>query len=126
MGIVVSALFVFVWDDAIPASNQRKRVDEATATAPKFTDVTSAVGVRFQYLASHTSKKYLIETMGAGVTLFDYDNDGRLDQFLVNGAPISDRKGFAVRYRYDGRQLSLFERQAGAFLGWARKRRSRA
>ena len=31
--------------------------------------------------------------MGAGVTLFDYDNDGRLDQFLVNGAPISDRIG---------------------------------
>jgi hypothetical protein len=90
MGIVVSALFVFVWDDAIPASNQRKSVDEATATAPKFTDVTSAVGVRFQYLASHTSKKYLIETMGAGVALFDYDNDGRLDLFLVNGAPISD------------------------------------
>ncbi len=88
MGIVVSALFVFVWDDAIPASNQRKSVDEATATAPKFTDVTSAVGVRFQYLASHTSKKYLIETMGAGVALFDYDNDGRLDLFLVNGAPI--------------------------------------
>jgi len=28
--------------------------------------------------------------MGAGVALFDYDNDGRLDLFLVNGAPIAD------------------------------------
>ncbi|MBV9885925.1 MAG: CRTAC1 family protein [Acidobacteria bacterium] len=28
--------------------------------------------------------------MGAGVALFDYDNDGRLDIFLVNGAPIAD------------------------------------
>ncbi|PYU40405.1 MAG: RNA-binding protein [Acidobacteria bacterium] len=28
--------------------------------------------------------------MGAGVALFDYDNDGRLDVFLVNGAPLSD------------------------------------
>jgi hypothetical protein len=78
MGIVVRALFVFVWDDAIPASNQRKRVDEATATAPTFTNVTSAVAVRFQYLASHTSMKYLIDTMGAGVALFDYNKDGRL------------------------------------------------
>jgi hypothetical protein len=28
--------------------------------------------------------------MGSGVALFDYDNDGRLDIFLVNGAPLSD------------------------------------
>jgi len=28
--------------------------------------------------------------MGGGVALFDYDNDGRLDIFLVNGAPLSD------------------------------------
>jgi hypothetical protein len=59
-------------------------------TPGKFTDVTSARGVHFQNLSSHTSKKYLIETMGAGVALFDYDNDGRLDIYLVNGAPLSD------------------------------------
>ncbi len=58
--------------------------------AAKFTDVTAALGVNFRNLASHTSKKYLIETMGGGVALFDYDNDGRLDLFLVNGAPLSD------------------------------------
>jgi hypothetical protein len=28
--------------------------------------------------------------MGAGVALFDYDNDDRLDIFLVNGAPLSN------------------------------------
>jgi len=56
----------------------------------KFNDVTSALGVEFRYLSSHTSRKYLIETMGPGVALFDYDNDGRLDLFLVNGAPIRD------------------------------------
>lgn len=56
----------------------------------KFVDVTSASGVHFQHLASHTSKKYLIETMGSGVALFDYDNDGLLDIFLVNGAPLAD------------------------------------
>lgn len=55
-----------------------------------FRDVTSALGVRFQYRSSHTAKHYLPETMGAGVALFDYDNDGRLDIFLVNGAPIKD------------------------------------
>jgi len=40
--------------------------------------------------ASPTSKKYLPEAMGSGVALFDDDNDGRLDIFFANGAPITD------------------------------------
>jgi hypothetical protein len=56
----------------------------------KFADVTSALGIHFNYMSSHTPKHYLPETMGAGVALFDYDNDGLLDIFLVNGAPILD------------------------------------
>src|SRR6202047_5159734 len=50
--------------------------------------LASALGVHFQYISSHTAKHYLPETMGAGVALFDYDNDGLLDIFLVNGAPL--------------------------------------
>jgi hypothetical protein len=56
----------------------------------KFTDVTAASGVRFIGVASHTSHKYLLETMGSGVAVFDYDNDGLLDLFFVNGAPFDD------------------------------------
>jgi hypothetical protein len=62
----------------------------STPEVARFTDVTSALGLSFQYVASHTAKKYLIETMGPGVALFDYDNDGRLDIFVVNGTPLSD------------------------------------
>lgn len=56
----------------------------------KFVDVTTESGVRFVGQASHTSKKYLVETVGSGVALFDYDNDGRLDIFFANGAPLKD------------------------------------
>ncbi len=62
----------------------------ARNTPGNFVDITTAAGVRFQHIATHTSKKYLLETMGSGVALFDYDNDGRLDIFLVNGAPLTD------------------------------------
>ena len=56
----------------------------------RFVDVTDKVGVKFQHQALHTTRKYLLETMGSGVALFDCDNDGRLDIFLVNGARYSD------------------------------------
>src|SRR3989440_11804127 len=73
------------------AGSQIAKLPEKPKVIPgKFIDVTSALGLHFQYMASHTSKKYLPETMGAGVALFDYDNDGRLDIFLVNGAPLRD------------------------------------
>ena len=67
-----------------------KSSPQNSPTPGKFVDVTSAVGVHFEHQAPHTSKKYLLETMGSGVALFDYDNDGRLDLFLVNGAEIND------------------------------------
>jgi enediyne biosynthesis protein E4 len=62
----------------------------AVDTPGNFIDTTQASGIHFQGVAAHTSKKYLIETMGSGVALFDYDNDGRLDVFFVNGAQLSD------------------------------------
>ena len=56
----------------------------------KFVDVTQQKGIQFTAVASHTSHKYLLETMGSGVAMFDYDNDGLMDLFFVNGAPLED------------------------------------
>jgi hypothetical protein len=82
------ALLVFL-TVSIPAQ-QSAKPSAAEIPQTRFTEVTAALGVHFQYLASHTPKHYLPETMGAGVALFDYDNDGRLDIFFVNGAPLND------------------------------------
>lgn len=61
------------------------------ATSPvTFTEVTALVGISFRHAASVTSQKYLLEAMGGGVALFDYDSDGRLDIYFTNGARLTD------------------------------------
>ena len=85
-------LFVLVCFVATAAYSQQNSgsAPPSEIVPAKFVDVTSQAGIHFMHQAPHTSRKYLIETMGSGVALFDCDNDGLLDVFLVNGAPFSD------------------------------------
>jgi hypothetical protein len=53
-----------------------------------YSDVTLSSGIHFKNNNSATPEKYLIETMTGGIAIFDYDNDGWPDVFLVNGAKI--------------------------------------
>ena len=87
-------LLAWVFGALVSIATAQQRPSTSTAAGAEnsdtFLDVTAQRGISFQYQASHTSKKYLLETMAPGVALFDYDNDGRLDIFLVNGAPLAD------------------------------------
>jgi hypothetical protein len=58
-------------------------------TTPTF-DLIRPKGTDFTLENSPTAKKYLIETMPGGVALFDYNNDGLLDIFLVNGGKLAN------------------------------------
>jgi FG-GAP-like repeat len=55
-----------------------------------FADVTAKSSIRFKQESSRTSQKYLPESMGGGVAMLDYNNDGHLDLFFVNGAQMQD------------------------------------
>jgi hypothetical protein len=80
---MASALAFTLWAQTAPAP-------QSGIVPAKFVDEAAARGVSFVHQAPHSTRKYLLETMGSGVALFDYDNDGRLDIFLVNGAPFPD------------------------------------
>ena len=64
--------------------------DAKKAPAVSFSDATAASGIDFTHVNGARGKKYLPETMGAGVALLDYDGDGKQDVFLVQGAEWPD------------------------------------
>jgi len=55
-----------------------------------FSNITSASNIDFKHAGSPTSKKFLLETMGGGVAIFDFNNDGRMDLFFTNGAALRE------------------------------------
>lgn len=63
--------------------------------AVNFTDVTRASGVHFQHVNGASPDKHLVETMGSGGLFFDYDNDGWIDIFLVDGGSLADSRTVA-------------------------------
>jgi hypothetical protein len=82
------------------------RVHAQAAAGVTFTDVTSASGISFRHTNGAFGKKYLPETMGAGVAVLDYDADGAQDLFFVNsthwpGRP--DKPGLPALYKNDGK-----------------------
>ena len=78
----------------------------ARATIPAFTDVATTSGITFRHQGSHTSQKYMIERMDAGVAFLDYDGDGLLDLYFVNGARV---RSYAARSRARRVRSALLE-----------------
>jgi hypothetical protein len=59
----------------------------AAAISPDefFTDVTDAAGITWKQFSGESPDRFMIEAASGGVAFFDYDGDGLLDIFLVNG-----------------------------------------
>jgi hypothetical protein len=56
-----------------------------------FTDITAASGIKFTHNSGRAGHKYLPETVGSGVAVFDADNDGWLDAVLINSRDWTSR-----------------------------------
>jgi hypothetical protein len=70
----------------MPAPRDRKSPIEGTPLGVSFVDVVKESGLAVKTIYGGEGKnKYLLETTGCGLAFYDYDNDGWLDVFLVNG-----------------------------------------
>src|SRR5262250_3492127 len=75
-------------------------------------ELVRPAGLDFTHRNSPTGQKYLIETMGGGVALFDYNNDGLLDIFLVNSGKLTDPMVFPETFdRHEPRYWNRLFRQ---------------
>ena len=94
-----------------------------TAIKIAFTDVTAQAGITFRHVAS-PEKKYIVESMSGGVALFDYDNDGDLDIYLVNSLTVDlvKTKGKTKSYLYrnegNGKFTEVAEKAGVNDIGW--------
>jgi enediyne biosynthesis protein E4 len=60
----------------------------ATGPAPAFVDDAEAVGLRFRFSAGASTARQIPETMGSGLGLLDFDDDGWLDIYATQGGPF--------------------------------------
>ncbi|MCP4260949.1 MAG: CRTAC1 family protein [Planctomycetes bacterium] len=77
---MVLTILIFVFADAYAKSNII------------FNDVTKETGITFIHTDGGSGQRYIMETVSAGLALFDYDGDGYTDIYFLNGAPLKGAK----------------------------------
>jgi hypothetical protein len=65
-------------------------VSGADNPLPQFVNIAHQAGVAFHHTNGASAEKHLVETMGSGGLFFDYDGDGWIDIFVVDGGSIAD------------------------------------
>jgi len=104
-------------------------IDNPQNTAPKplayFMDIAKQAGLTMtNTFGGVTTKKYIIETTGTGVAIFDYDNDGWPDIFIVNGTklegfPASDAPtNHLYHNNHDGTFTDVTKQAGLSHTGW--------
>ncbi len=68
------------------------RLAAADDCSIRLTDRTEASGITFQHTDGSTGRRYIVETVTAGMATFDYDGDGLIDIYFVNGAATPEAR----------------------------------
>jgi hypothetical protein len=103
--ITVTGLLIAQCGAPIWAGTQQSTREtwHAPSSSSIFKEVAEEVGLRFQHYNGMTGKFFLPEIMGSGAALFDFDNDGDLDVFIVQGNVLEpDSKPGDTLFRWRG------------------------
>ncbi len=91
------------------SANDLSRSDKSLPASPSlvFEDVAAEAGLDFQHFSGSPEKQYILESMSGGVAWIDFDRDGWMDLYLVNGGRWEDlvqgkRTVSNALYRNDG------------------------
>src|SRR5712672_2177964 len=107
----------------MPAQTATQKVDDIASSA-NFVDIAEKAGLTaVNVFGGFDSKKYIIETTGTGVAVFDYDNDGWPDIFIVNGTklegfPTKGPTNHLYRNNHDGTFSDVTDKAGLAHTGW--------
>jgi hypothetical protein len=91
---------------------------------PQLVDITASTGIHFEHLAS-PDQRYIVESMGGGVALIDYDGDGWLDIYFTNSPSVAmaleGKKAKSALYHnnHDGTFTDVTEKAGVGFPCWA-------
>ena len=96
---------------AAPGLPARQQSAAPASTEVVFRDIAAAAGVTATHVNGASPEKYFAEIMGSGGLFFDFDDDGWIDIFLVDGGSIADPKvASTARHRlYRNRGNGTFE-----------------
>ena len=119
--LTASVLVAFVMGAAIVAAP----VQSSPALAFSFTEIAAAAGFTMPTVyGGRKTNRYLLETTGCGAAAFDYDDDGWLDVFIVNGTTLEgfptgkEPTSHLYRNRGDGTFEDVTHKAGLALTGW--------
>src|SRR5260370_6314057 len=120
-------LCAFLFMQSLGSQSLKSGKSENSNAKPlvRFTDMAQKAGLTTPVIfGGETEKKYIIETTGTGVAIFDYDNDGWPDIFVVNGTtlealPTSKAPTSHLYHNnHDGTFTDVSERARLTHTGW--------
>jgi enediyne biosynthesis protein E4 len=93
-----TAIFAAAAACTLAADHTPRQANSAAAPSIRLRDVAASAGLQFTYQHSPSPEKHLIESTPGGLAVFDYNNDGRADVFLTNGAETPGLRKSSATY----------------------------